>query len=301
MKLEYQDPNKNNWFLVSWILSSKCNYRCSYCPSFLHDGKSPGPDLSTAIDFVTELNQQIPTKTICFRFSGGEPTYWKHFIDLATHIRSCGNYFSFLSNGSRDLEYFTTMSKLTDGLILSYHEEYANPQHFINIGQIMNCPVVVNMMVSPENFDRSVTVSEQLHKGGLAVWPKIITDKVGDVTNRVPVFTAPQENLLKDWPYFGQVDDSKIHRGKLLLDGNPTTANNLIINNLNRHKGWTCYSGLDQINVDLTGNVYRADCKVGGSIGTIENFELPTSPQICNKDLCSCLSDIYLKKEYVQI
>jgi organic radical activating enzyme len=121
MKLEYQDPSKNNWFMVSWILSSKCNYRCSYCPSFLHDGNAPGPELNAAKKFVKDLNQQLPTKQICFRFSGGEPTYWKHFLDLADTIKQHGNSFSFLSNGSRDIKYFSAMAEFTDGLILSYH------------------------------------------------------------------------------------------------------------------------------------------------------------------------------------
>jgi MoaA/NifB/PqqE/SkfB family radical SAM enzyme len=297
MKLEYADPNKHNWFMVSWILNSKCNYRCSYCPSFLHDGKSPGPDILTAKKFVTNLNQQIPDKTICYRFSGGEPTYWKYFLDLAEHIKSTGNVFSFLSNGSRDIAYFNAIAPLTDGLILSYHKEYADPEHFIKIGQAMNCPVVVNMMVSPENFDNSIAVSKQLYDGGLAVWPKIITDKTGPIiTNKAPTFTPEQEQLLKNWPYFRNVDDSKIHRGGMLLDGVPTTANDLIIKGLNKHSGWSCYGGIDQINVDLQGDVYRSDCQVGGVIGTVENFTLPSQPQICNKELCACLSDIYLRK-----
>lgn len=297
MKLEYQDPNKNNWFLVSWILTSKCNYRCDYCPSFLHDGKSPGPDIETAKLFVTRLNEQIPFKDICFRFSGGEPTYWKPFIDLAKHIKEQGNYFTFLSNGSRELEYFKEISEYTDGLILSYHDKYADVEHFINVGKVMSCPVVVNMMISPENFDASFSTAEALYNGGLAVWPKVITEKTGPViTNKVPEFTEEQKEKIKNWPYFRKVDDSKIHRGGLLLDNESVTANDLIIKGLNKHKGWTCYSGVDQISVGLFGDIHRADCLVGGPIGTIDNFTLPTAPQICNKDVCACLSDIYLKK-----
>lgn len=297
MKLEYQDPSKNDWFMVSWILSSKCNYRCSYCPSFLHDGKAPGPDVVTAKKFIKELNGQLTNKKICYRFSGGEPTYWKHFLDLADYIKQQGNYFSFLSNGSRDVAYFKAMAEFADGLILSYHPEYSKPAHFIEIGKVMKCPVVVNMMVSPENFESVTSVAKQLFEGGLAVWPKIILDKTGPViTNQVPEFTKEQYAVIKDWPYFKNVDDSKIHRGKLLLDGRVVTANDLVMNGLNRHKGWTCYSGVDQLSVSMFGDIHRADCLVGGSIGTLENFTLPTTPQICTKEVCACLSDIYLKK-----
>jgi MoaA/NifB/PqqE/SkfB family radical SAM enzyme len=297
MKLEYQDPSKNDWFMVSWILSSKCNYRCSYCPSFLHDGKAPGPDLTVARNFVKDLKKQIPNKQICFRFSGGEPTYWKYFLDLADTIKQEGHYFSFLSNGSRDIKYFSAIAEFTDGLILSYHPEYADPAHFINIGNVMDCPVVVNMMVSPDNYEQVTQVAKQLFDGGLAVWPKIILDKTGPIiTNKVPEFTDEQTDFIRNWPYFKNVDDSKIHRGNLLLDGRVVSANDLVMENLNRHKGWTCYSGVDQISVSMFGEVHRADCLVGGSIGTLENFTLPIEPQTCTKDVCACLSDIYLKK-----
>ena len=91
MKLEYQDPAKKDWFLVSWDLSGKCNYQCSYCPSFLHDGQAGWPEWNTVEYFVQELNRQLPDKKICFRFSGGEPTYWKYFLNLAKLVKQHGN------------------------------------------------------------------------------------------------------------------------------------------------------------------------------------------------------------------
>jgi hypothetical protein len=299
MKLEYLDPNKKDWFLVSWDLSGKCNYRCSYCPSFLHDGQAGWPDWNVVKRFVHTLNQQLPNKKICFRFSGGEPTYWKHFLDLADLIKSNGNYFSLLSNGSRDVGYFSALSKMVDGLILSYHPEYSSADHFIEISRVVECPVAVNLMLLPETFDSIVEVAQQLYNNSkMAIWPKVILDKTGAViTNRVADYSESQQAMINSWPYFRKLDDSKIHRGELLLDGTVVTANDLIMKGLNKHQGWQCWSGIDQINVSIHGEVFRADCQVGGSIGTLENFVLPTAPQICDKEVCACLSDIYLRKE----
>ena len=103
MKIEYVDKQKENWFLITWDLSNKCNYRCSYCPSMFNDGSSGWPELETVQDFVKNINNQLSYKDICFRISGGEPTYWKHFIDFAKVVKSHNNSFSFLSNGSRDV------------------------------------------------------------------------------------------------------------------------------------------------------------------------------------------------------
>jgi hypothetical protein len=83
----------------------------------------------------------------------------------------------------------------------------------------------------------------------------------------------------------------------LLLDEVPITANELVLQGLNKHKGWQCWAGIDMINIDYTGNVFSADCGQG-PLGTIQNFTLPGRPLICGKERCSCLSDIYLRKEY---
>ena len=296
MKLEYKDPNKQNWFLITWDLSNKCNYRCSYCPSMFNDGSSGWPEWDDVKNFVREINTRLPGKEICFRVSGGEPTYWKHFIDFAECAKSYGNSFSFLSNGSRDLDYFSKIGEFIDGVILSYHPEYADIDHFIKISKILKCPVVVNLMITPGNFKDMLAVAEQLYtNSNIAVWPKVVLDKIS-MTNDVSPYTREQREQLDNWPYFRKLDDSKIHRGELLLDGQLVTANNLILQNLNKHRDWKCWSGIDQINISFTGDVYRADCQVGGSIGTIKNFVLPTEPQPCTKESCKCLSDIYLRK-----
>ena len=297
MKLEYATPGKENWFLITWDLGNKCNYRCSYCPSMFNDGSTGWPGWSDVKNFVKKINDQLPSKEICFRISGGEPTYWKHFLDFAETAKSYGNSFSFLTNGSRDINYFKAISPLTDGLILSYHPEYADKDHFVEISKVMDCPVAVNLMINPDNFNEMLEVAEYLYSNStMAIWPKVILDKQ-TMSNNVAKYTDDQKEKISKWPYFRKLNDTKIHRGELLLDGRIVTANDLILQGLNKHNGWTCWSGIDQINISFTGDIYRADCQVGGSIGNIHNFELPSSPQTCNKTSCNCLSDIYLRKE----
>jgi len=296
MKLEYKDKSKENWFLITWDLGNKCNYRCSYCPSAFNDGSSGWPSWEDVNTFVKEINNRLPTKHICFRISGGEPTYWKHFLDFAELIKSYGNSFSFLSNGSRDLNYFKTISKFTDGVILSYHPEYADQSHFINISKEMSCPVAVNLMIGPDNFDEMVSVAKYLYdNSSMAIWPKVILDKQ-TMSNKIADYTNEQTAFIKSWPFFRKLNDSKIHRGEILLDGQLITANDLLLQGLNKHHNWTCYAGVDQINISFIGEIFRADCQVGGPIGNIRKFKLPVSTITCDKQYCNCLSDIYLRK-----
>jgi organic radical activating enzyme len=298
MRIEYKDIKKNNWFLITWDLSNKCNYRCTYCPGMFHDGSSGWPDINEVKGFVKKINELLPEKNICFRISGGEPTYWKHFIDFARCVKSYGNSFSYLTNGSRDITYFKTINQLTDGMILSYHPEYSKKEHFIGISKVIDCPIAVNLMIVPEKFDEIISLAEYLYlNSNMAIWPKVILDKI-NMTNNVALYSEEQRLKIKNWKYFRKLDDTNIHRGPILLDGIEVSANDLILQSINKYNGWTCWSGIDQINISFEGNIYRADCQVGGIIGTIKDFKLPSTPQICNKESCTCLSDIYLRKNY---
>jgi hypothetical protein len=261
-----------------------------------NDGSTGWPDWTDVKHFVKTINEQLPHKDICFRISGGEPTYWKHFLDLAELAHSYGNSFTFLSNGSRDAEYFSTVGKLSTGVLLSYHPEYSNSDHFIEIANAAGVPVAINLMMVPEQFDQLVELAKYIYdNSSAAIWPKMVLDKI-NMTNQVVEYTQEQKDFIKAWPYFRQLADEKIHRGILLLDDAPITANELVLRGLNKHQGWTCWAGVDMINVDYIGNVFSADCGQG-PLGTIKEFTLPTAPLTCGKNLCSCLSDIYLRKE----
>lgn len=299
MKLTYKDPTKADWFLVSWTLSNKCNYRCSYCPDILHNGSTGQPRWDTVERFVK--NFKIPNKEICFRLSGGEPTYWKHFVDLAKLVKKQGHRFSFLTNGSRDPEYYKDLSNYTDGYIISYHPEFANLTHIKNIVKVSNCPVFINLMLSPENFDEMFDIAEEIFfsTDNVSIWPKVILDKtnIDTITNKPANYSQDQLDTINNWPFFRNLDDNHLHRGELLLDDMPVTANNLITKNQNTFYGWKCWAGLHMINIDMWGNIYRADCKEGGALGNIERYKLPTDTIQCGKSVCACLSDIYLRKE----
>lgn len=297
--IQYVDPKKENWFLVSWTLSNKCNYKCSYCPDNLHDGSSGHPDWETVRNFIE--NFKMPGKEICYRISGGEPTYWKHFIDMARLIKANGHTFSFLTNGSQGIEYFETISNYTDGMILSYHPEYADIDHLIRVAQTIKGVVAVNLMLVPEKFDELVMIAEQLYNSSpnVIVWPKLLLDKsdINHITNTVANYTSDQKQVIKNWPYFRTVNDYKMHRGNISLDGVEISGNDLILNGFNNYNDWLCWGGIDMISINQWGNVFRSDCEQGGPIGNLNSYTLPAAPQVCKATECSCLSDIYLRKQ----
>lgn len=69
----------------------------------------------------------------------------------------------------------------------------------------------------------------------------------------------------------------------------------------NNWHGWNCHVGLEQIVIDMGGNIYRGWCLAGGIIGKIfdENLNLPDKPILCPVKKCHCNLDIMATKEKV--
>jgi MoaA/NifB/PqqE/SkfB family radical SAM enzyme len=80
-------------------------------------------------------------------------------------------------------------------------------------------------------------------------------------------------------------------------------ANDVIKDKRNEFKGWTCNAGLESLMINWDGEVHRATCRVGGSLGNIYNgtFESPTAPITCTRTWCTCAADIPLTKVNVLV
>jgi MoaA/NifB/PqqE/SkfB family radical SAM enzyme len=75
-------------------------------------------------------------------------------------------------------------------------------------------------------------------------------------------------------------------------------ANDVIKLHFNKYKDWTCNAGIESLMINWDGDVHRATCRVGGSLGNIYkgNFIAPSEPVICDRNFCTCAADIPLTK-----
>jgi MoaA/NifB/PqqE/SkfB family radical SAM enzyme len=75
-------------------------------------------------------------------------------------------------------------------------------------------------------------------------------------------------------------------------------SNDIIKQQLNQFKGWSCNAGLESLMINHDGEVYRATCRVGNSLGNIYSgsFNIPTESIICDRNYCTCAADIPLTK-----
>jgi MoaA/NifB/PqqE/SkfB family radical SAM enzyme len=75
-------------------------------------------------------------------------------------------------------------------------------------------------------------------------------------------------------------------------------ANDVIKKKQNQFKEWSCNAGIESLMINWDGEVHRATCRVGGSLGNIyqKTFIVPAEPVTCTRDWCTCAADIPLTK-----
>jgi MoaA/NifB/PqqE/SkfB family radical SAM enzyme len=75
-------------------------------------------------------------------------------------------------------------------------------------------------------------------------------------------------------------------------------TNDLIKEHKNKFKGWTCRAGIESLMINWDGEVHRATCRVGGSLGNIYtgNFQIPSDPVVCTREWCTCAADVNITK-----
>jgi molybdenum cofactor biosynthesis enzyme MoaA len=165
---------------ITWMIGSRCNYDCMYCPPESHDSTSKHPDLEKLKNVWDSMYQKtkhigLPYK-ICF--TGGEVTANKSFLPLVEYLSS-GNFniehLTVTTNGSASVNYYKRLSKIVHAIAFSLHSEHINEQEFFDkinaINKIMTRPersVHVNIMNERWNQDRIPLYVNWLEKNNIS-------------------------------------------------------------------------------------------------------------------------------------
>jgi len=309
IRIEHSNQLHNDWFVVNWCLGNTCNYECSYCPASLHDGSNRWPSLDSVKNFIVNVRDQYRDKNIYFEFTGGEVTLNKDFIEICQFCTDLRIKVGMISNGSRTLRYWEENKQYFDHVCLSFHPEFAEEKHFIDVVKLLHNDVRthVNIMMSPEKFDHCYAIANKIKNLGnisMALQPLIhdFGDTLYDYNDfQKKIFDKQHELITKHIRFTKPFD---YYRGAMRTvdsEGNTqvTSAHRFINDKTNDWSGWKCYAGVEQLIVDMDGTIHRGWCKVGDTIGNISDIELklPTQPVICTKTMCHCNFDIMSTKE----
>jgi MoaA/NifB/PqqE/SkfB family radical SAM enzyme len=155
-----------DYFSLTWMLGSRCNYDCMYCPRELHDTTSQPHDLETMQQTWKKIYEKTWHKNLPYKisFTGGEVTANKNFLPLVQWLRK--NYpniamILLTTNGSASQRYYTDLCRHVESISFSTHSEFMDEQRFFEtvlaINEIMIHPkksVHVNIMDEHWNQER---------------------------------------------------------------------------------------------------------------------------------------------------
>ena len=196
VRLEHSNPTHSDWFVVNWCLGNTCNYACSYCPPSLHDHSIRWPDPEVIKRFILKVKASHPSKKFYFEFTGGEVTTYRHFIDICKFCAENDVKVGLITNGSRTLRYFEENKKYFDHICISFHPEFADAEHFMNVVKIIHNDVRthINIMMHPEKFDLCFDMANQIKElGNLSMALQPLIHDFGEV---VYDYTDEQKNIM---------------------------------------------------------------------------------------------------------
>jgi MoaA/NifB/PqqE/SkfB family radical SAM enzyme len=284
-------PHQNS-IKIEWNLGKRCNYDCSYCPSSIHDNTSGHTNIEILKSTVDKL--LLLDKPVRISFTGGEPTVHPDFKELVDYCKCKGiSWISVTTNGTRNYEFYNSLR--ADQIVFSVHMEYDIQRirdTIANVHEWFSGRILVHVMAHQDYMQKTRYVASALNAVG-----------VPHAIRRVR-WTQGDHDLFDDMRYAPD-DLAWVKEYETIVDANcvidDTTkmhANDIIKLHLNKYKGWSCNAGIESLMINWDGEVHRATCRVGGSLGNIYSgtFEIPTQPIICDRNFCTCAADIPLTK-----
>jgi MoaA/NifB/PqqE/SkfB family radical SAM enzyme len=238
-------------------------------------------------------------KPIRLSFTGGEPTVHPKFEELINYAKHVGiHWISVTTNGTRKPEWYDRLR--VDQFVFSVHFEYDYKRVIHTITSLKNfakTAIVVQLMAHHDHMANVKDTAEYLR---ILEYPYNV---------RRIRWTEGDHNIFDDMRYHPDdfkwiIDNSSTVYANCIIDDDPNKlyhANDIIKLHMNQYKGWECNAGLESLMINWDGDVHRATCRVGGSLGNIydKTFNVPSEPIVCTRDWCTCAADIPLTKVLV--
>ena len=293
-------------FNVSWILGRFCNYKCSYCWPYARADIPDHQPLEVYKSTVDEIKRQARANgfnQFHWSFSGGEPTAYKHLLDLIRHLddgaQTPYQTVHMTTNLSPSLNWWRNWHNATcllqrRSITASFHAEFAREKEFGDkCLQLMDdtVHVTINQVMVPDKFYETLERCNRFRAQGINVTLKPQSNDTA--TAIVQGYTPEMIKIMQD--DFEQQEGYQIR----LTDGDQDyyidQAERFNALGFNSFTNWTCNSGYQS--VIIKGNeVKRAYSCKEESLGTIEKFTLFSVPKGCITERCVSSADSKIPK-----
>lgn len=306
--LVHEKKEYSNIVLIDWSLGSTCNYRCSYCPDSLHNGKTPWIPKKIILSIWEKIITHYKSiwKKCCFQFTWWEPTLHPDFKEIIIALKDAWSYIGIISNGSRTQKFWSEIVPYIDNVNITYHGEFAKPGTFIDLIKYIGgqTRVNINVTMDPKEFDIRKNIVEQLTRLSESIDISVTAKPLFiDFWSELYYYSSEQLKFLNnakqitEKSYKNQVrwEMKRIYRDHEEI----VKPANIISEGDNSWYGWNCNIGIESLVINMAGDVYRWHCKVGWKIWNIylsQDLEFTVNWVVCSKKKCNCAADIFTTK-----
>ena len=292
-KISSRWPHQNS-IKVEWNLGKRCNLDCTYCPADIHDNFSPHTDISILKSTVDRLLQI--KKPLRISLTGGEPCVHPKIESLIAYMRPKVDWINITTNVTRTDRWYSSQSFVNHWVFSLHFEDNNWNSRVTKILKIYknnpNIKMLVNVMAHYKFMDRVRSAVKNFDNNKIPyVIRRIRWTKQHDCFNDMKYsFDDLDWILLKT----ATAEPNIITDEKILYH-----SNDIIKEHKNQFLGWSCAAGIESLMINWDGEVYRATCRVGNSLGNIYNstFNQPVEWVTCTRKWCTCAADISLSKE----
>jgi MoaA/NifB/PqqE/SkfB family radical SAM enzyme len=304
------EQESNSAFYLTWIINNICTNQCSYCSSDLYTGKNHNYDWDNARKFFDILFEKYG-KVFC-SIAGGEPSLSPFLPEIVKTFHDRGSGVNITTNGAKTVNYWETISPYISTISFSWHPQFVDPkflQKVLAAGK--NTRVSVKIMMYRDYWQQAVDAFN--YYKNIQEINNITPVRIYDWGNNIDREAHEYEDYQLEWfdkntsvffkiprqPYDDPSKNLKFYLDNDTIISKPNIAN-YINQGYTHFKNYTCEIGIKHLYVDWRGDVYRGNCLVGNRIGHIdspESIQWPSGPIICDKDLCSCATDVIINKE----
>lgn len=280
---------------IEWNLGKRCNLDCTYCPAEIHDNFSPHTRLDKLMHTVDKLAN---LKNARISFTGGEPCVHPAIEDLLEYARPRIKWLSVTTNATRNADFYERIP--VNYIVFSLHLEDDDWKR--RLTNILGFVSGEESIKFPKDYHVAIMAHHD-HMDKVKYAASFLTGHNVSYTIRRIRWTE-KHDWFDDLRYNGQDlewimnNNATAQPNTLVDDFELVHANDLIKEHRNKFKGWNCKAGIESLMINWDGDVHRATCRVGGSLGNIYDgtFELPEEDIICTREWCTCAADVNITK-----
>jgi MoaA/NifB/PqqE/SkfB family radical SAM enzyme len=286
-------------FIISWNLGNTCNWSCSYCPSYLHDGTVDWANIERIKPILLQIKNKLPNKKIRVEFVGGEVTLKSDFIELMKFCREQGFNNCIVTNASRTVRYWEELAPYIDVAVLSFHPEFASREHYENIIRTCvdnNINVNCQIAMMKDSFWDLAEYRDYLRETFPTVYTDfaVLYDKENKFNHKNGYFYDYDETHVK------YLNDEGQKEFVIEYDNGEKyeySINEVRSMNLNDFRGFICGSELTSIAVDYRGGTSISVCAQRGPVNVYKHgIDSILEPRLCEQPECRNPADIRILK-----